>query len=282
MKEGFPLRSPEGFIILPLAWLSASSLVISVFSGIFLSFHYFYYQPLESLLKIITFVPSGKYLRSLHYFSSQVALITLFLHLLDSIYKKFYLLKGKISWFFLVFSFFILLFITFTGYILRADETGVLAGNIVENMILTLPILGNSLNKVFFAINEAGLIKVYHWHLFLSFFLIAGIFLFHIRIKIFFSWNRTMYFWTLLPIPFFFEFSLKPFQGLSARGPWFFVGAQEMLKFFHPLWVFLWLLSIFVIFLSFVFFPKRHKVLSGFLILYLFIYFGFTFFFFLF
>lgn len=281
MKGGFSLRSLDGYIFLPFAWISASSLVISIFSGILLCFHYFYSHPLESLLKIITFVPSGKYLRGLHYFSSQVALITLFLHLLDSVYRRFYLLKGKLSWFFLVFSFFILLFLTFTGYILRADETGVLAGNIVENMILTLPILGNHLNKIFFAINEAGLIKVYHWHLFLSFFLIAGLFLFHIKIKALFSRNKIWYFLLWLPLPLFFEFPLKPFEELSARGPWFFVGTQEMLRFFPPFWVLLWLLLIFIIFLSFVFFPSKQKYLNFLLIFYLSLYLGFTLSFFL-
>mgnify|MGYP001773480579 CR=1 FL=1 len=281
MKRGFFLRYPEGFIFLPLAWLSASALILSVLSGIFLSFHYFYFQPLESLLKVITFVPSGKYLRALHYFSSQVALIALFLHLLDSIYKKFYLLKDKISWFFLVLSFFILLFITFTGYILRADETGELAGRIAENLILSLPILGDPLNRIFFAIDEAGLLRVYHWHLFLSFFLLTGIFLFHIKIRALFNWKRSFYFWIIVPFPFLFEFPLKVFEGYSARGPWFFVGAQEMLKFFPPLLVFFWLLIIFAIFQSFSYFPKRHELLTYLLVFYLFTYFVFTFLFFI-
>ncbi|MGC9109870.1 MAG: cytochrome b N-terminal domain-containing protein [Caldimicrobium sp.] len=275
MKD-LPLSSPKGFIFFPLAWISAASLTVSVVSGIFLAFHYYYYQPLESVLKIITFVPAGKYLRSLHYFSSQIALTTLFLHLIDSLYKRFYLLKGKLSWFFLIFSFCLLLLVTFTGYLLRADETGELAGNIAENLILNLPIIGEFLNKIFFALSEAGLIRVYHWHIFLSFFLVTGIFLFHIKIRALFTWNRIGYFLILLPIPLFWEFPLRPYQGISARGPWFFIGAQEMLKNFPPQLVFLWLILIFFIFWAYSFFPKKYKFWNFAVVIYMIIYLGFS------
>jgi len=270
------LRFPKGKLFFPLASLSAASLLLSVLSGIFLSFHYFYSQPLESVLKIITFVPFGKYLRTLHYLSSQIALISLFFHLLDSLYKRFYLFKTKWGWFFLILSFFLLLFITFTGYLLRADETGELAGNIAENLVLTLPFFGETLNSIFFGVREVGLIRVYHWHLILSFILLCGIFLFHVKIKALFLPKNLPYFFSILLLPLLFEFPLRPFAGFEARGPWFFLGAQEMLKFFLPSLVFLYLLLLFPLLISFPFFPSKEKWLKRVVFFYFLIYFVFT------
>jgi len=270
------LSFPKGKIFLPLALISAASLLLSLLSGIMLSFHYFYSQPLESVLKIITFVPFGKYLRSLHYLSSQIALISLFLHLLDSLYKRFYLFKAKWGWFFLILSFFLLLFITFTGYLLRADETGELAGNIAENLVLTLPFFGETLNKFFFGVREVGLIRVYHWHLILSFILIGGTFLFHVKIKPLFLPKNLPYFFSILLLPLFFEFPLRPFTGFEARGPWFFLGAQEMLKFLPPSLVLLYLLLFFPLLLSFPFFPSKERWLMRLAFFYLLIYLVFT------
>lgn len=256
-------------IYLPLAFLSSASLVVSVLSGIFLSFHYFYHQPLFSVMQIETLVPTGAFFRNVHYFSSQVALISLFFHLLESIYKKFYLLKGRISWFFLNFSFFLLLFITFTGYLLRADEMGELAGNIAENLLITLPVAGEWANKVLFSLSQIGLSRVYHWHIFLSFFLILGVFIWHVKIKALFRWERSHYFLGVVIPLFFIEFPLKPFQGLIARGPWFFVGAQEMLKFLPPSFVLLWLLFPLLILQGYSFYPFLSKVFNLFLLFYL-------------
>lgn len=170
------MKSPKRFIYLPLAWLTSASFLLALFSGIVLSFHYFYNQPLLSVLKIESFVPFGKYWRELHYLSSQITLIGLFLHLLDSIYKRFYLLKGKLAWVSLVISFYVLLFITFTGYLLRADEVGELAGNIAENLFLSIPYFGSFLNTLFLSLSQIGLLRVYLWHIFLSFFLAFGLF----------------------------------------------------------------------------------------------------------
>ncbi len=269
----------KGPVYLPLAFLSSASLLVSAISGMFLSFHYFYNQPLLSVLQLEAQVPLGCLLRNIHYFSSQIALISLFLHLLESIYKKFYLLKGKIAWFFLVLSFFILLFITFTGYLLRGDEVGELAGNIAENLLLSLPFLGEWINRIFLAISQIGLSRVYHWHIFLSFFLIFGLFIWHIKIKALLRWERIFYFLGVIIPVFFIQFPLKPFQGSIARGPWFFVGAQEMLKFLPPQLVFFWLLLPFILLQSYSFYP--FKGINIFILLYLIIYIFFSILFFL-
>ncbi|MFN3505752.1 MAG: cytochrome b N-terminal domain-containing protein, partial [Caldimicrobium sp.] len=249
--------------------------------GLILSFHYFYTEPLLSVLKIENFVPMGRYWRELHYISSQLALIGLFLHFLESVFKKFYLLKGKLAWILLILSFFLLLFITFSGYVLRQDETGELAASIGENILLSVPYVGEFLNRIFFSVSKVGLVRVYHWHIFLSFFLALGLFLWHFKIKALFRWNNFPYYFVILFLPLIMEFPLKAYQGFKARGPWFFIGAQEMLKYLPPLLVFFWLMLPFFLFSFYVFDPKKEKFLHFSLIGYLMLHILFTLLFFI-
>lgn len=275
------MRLHKGFIYLPIAWLTSASFILALISGIILSFHYFYNQPLISVLKIESFVPFGKYWRELHYLSAQVSLIGLFFHLIDSVYKNFYFLKGKKAWFFLVSSLFALIFITFTGYLLRGDEMGELAGSIAENLLLSIPYLGDLLNKIFFAPSQIGLWRVYNWHIFLSYFLALGLFLWHLKLTAFLRWKNFSYFIILCLLPLFWDFPLKSYQGLVARGPWFFVGAQELLKFFPPPLVFFWLLLPFFFLILYSYFPEREKFIHLLFLAYLLSYLSFSILFFI-
>jgi len=278
---GFRLRFKKGTINLTIALLSSSALIVCLFSGVLLSFHYFYHHPLISVLQIETFVPFGSYLRKLHYFSAQVALIFLALHLIDALLKRLYLLKRPFPWFFLIFSLPLLLFLTFTGYLLRGDEVGELAGSIAENLLQSTPVVGSFLNNLFFATTQTGLIKVYHWHLIGSFFLAGGLLIWHIKARALFRWENLFYFlWLLLPV-LIVNFPLNPFQGLKARGPWFFVGAQQMLKIFDPFLVFFFLLIPLPLLQGYVYFPKRACLLSTILSIYVMIYVLFSFSFFI-
>ncbi|MFN4197346.1 MAG: cytochrome b N-terminal domain-containing protein [Caldimicrobium sp.] len=271
------MKFPKGFIFLPLAWISVSSFILSLFSGLILSFHYFYTEPLISVLKIENFVFMGKYWRELHYISSQIALIALFLHLIDSVYKKFYFLKSKLTWLLLIFSLFLLLFITFTGYVIRQDETGELAGAIAENILLSVPYIGRFLNKIFLSISEVGVGRVYNWHIFLSFGLALGLLFGHFKIKAVFRWSNFPYFLIISLLPLILDFPLRAYQGLKARGPWFFIGVQEMLKFLPPVLVFFWLLLPFFLIFLYVIIPKKERLLHFFLISYLMLYTLFSF-----
>ncbi len=191
------------------------------------------------------------------------------MHLGESIYKKFFLTKSILSWVLLILSFFGVLFINFTGYLLRSDEVGELAGAIGENLLLSIPYLGESLNKIFLAPSLIRLHRLYHWHLFLSFLLLTGLFIGHTKFKTLFSWKNLPYFLGPLFPAIFFQFPLKPFQDFQARSPWFFVGAQEMLKFLPPLLVLFYLSLFFFLLLGYVLFPSKYKLLNLSLFFYL-------------
>ncbi len=259
-----------------LAYFSASSFLVCIFSGIVLSFHYFPEKGLQSLVTLEATVPFGKYFRSLHYFSAQITLISLFLHLLDSIRLRVYLLKSGESWFFLGLSLFGMLYLCFTGYLLRGDEVGELAGAIADSLTKSFPILGVFLNKLFFAIPETGLHRVYLWHIFLSFLIACGIFIFHVPFRRIFRYKQASYALFSVLLALFFYPPLKPFSQVEARGPWFFVGAQSMLKLFPQELVFLYLLFFPFVYQAFSLFRRHEKLILVVFIAYLLIYLVFS------
>ncbi|MCI4454681.1 MAG: cytochrome b N-terminal domain-containing protein [Thermodesulfobacterium sp.] len=260
-----------------VAYFSASSFLVCILSGMVLSFHYFPEKALQSLVTLEATVPFGRFFRSLHYFSAQIALISLFLHLLDSLRLRVYLLKNGTSWFFLGLSLFVMLYLCFTGYLLRGDEVGELASAIADSLTKSFPILGLALNKLFFAIPETGLHRVYLWHIFLSFLTACGIFIFHVPFKRLVRFPQASYALFSVVLAFIFYPPLKPFGEVEARGPWFFVGAQSMLKVFPQELVFLYLLFFPFLYQAFSSFRRYEKLILAIFISYLLIYFVFSF-----
>lgn len=266
------MRSEVGKINIKVSILSTSSFIICLISGIPLAFHYQSQNPLLSVLNIEVNIAFGGFFRNLHYLSAQLTLLFMTLHLFDSIYKGLFKLKRLLSWGVLVLTYPLLLFITFTGYLLRADEMGDFAGTIAENMFLEIPFIGAYLQALLLAKSQVGLTKVYLWHLILSFLVTLGLFIWHIKPKVIFRWENLFYFLWIIPIGVFWKFPLIPFEGEKARGPWFFIGAQQLLKFLSPSLVFFLLLLPVLLLLSYAYLPKYAKILSFFLITYIIIY----------
>ena len=125
------------------------------------------------------------------------------------------------------------LLLLFTGYILRGDVTGSSAGIIAENILLAIPLIGISLNNLFFSITDHGMSRVYLNH-------VIGLDILWLIL----IWNHLRrYRITLNSNLFITSATLVTCLFLSApleiakpgifhiTGPWFFVGLQEMLRF---------------------------------------------------
>jgi len=268
----FTLPSLSKKLYFEVAYFSVVSLLICIASGIILSFHYFPEKSLQSVVNLEASVPFGKFFRSLHYFSAQSALVGLLLHLGDSIRLRLYLYKNGTSWFFLGLTVFGMLYVSFTGYVLRGDEVGELASAIAESMTKSFPILGLILNKLFFAINETGLHRAYLWHIYLSFIITCGVFIWHFPFKKILKYEHMIYALFSVILALFLYPALKPYGEAQARGPWFFVGAQSMLKVFPQEFVFLYLLFFPAIYQSFSLMKGYErwvrKVFVGYLLIY--------------
>lgn len=216
------------------AW-SLVSLSLSVLSGIIVALQFDPSNPFLTTTALDALVPFGAFFRSVHFYASQAFFILLIIHFIQAVdatdtYPFGYYLR-------LTATLPTALILLFTGYILRADSTGSSAGMIAESIVAAIPWAGELLNKLLFSVSEHGMQRVYVHHLIsfdLLLLVLAWDHLRRYRVKItdhLLLVFLTCGFCSLIPAP------MEPDKlGVSyIAGPWFFLGLQELLRYFPPL-----------------------------------------------
>ncbi|PIE56274.1 MAG: hypothetical protein CSA34_05175 [Desulfobulbus propionicus] len=212
-------------------------LFISVLSGIVVALQYDPATPFYSTAAIELIVPYGSFWRSLHYYSSQLFLFLLIGHTWAVIWKGDHNLKRS-HWIRLTSSLPVTILLLFTGYVLRGDATGEAAGNIAENICLSIPLLGEALNELFFDTTATGMRKVYVHHL-IGFMVLGGWTVWPHLKKYPIRWHShpvlTLVVTGLCVV---IAAPMEPDRvGLTfIGGPWFFLGLQELL-FYLPTFI---------------------------------------------
>ncbi len=207
---------------------------LSLSSGIVVGLQYDYLNPFYSTTAIDLLAPYGRFFRSLHFFSSQFFFFFCCLHLLASYNKA--IRYSPLEWLQLVGTLPLILFLLFTGYILRGDNTGSSAGLIAENIMQAIPVVGPSLNDLLFSLSNSGLRKVYLHHV-IALDLLLLIFAWnHLRIYRIKVCEHLPLIAAILIFSVFVSAPLEPDRlGISyISGPWFFLGLQELLRYFPP------------------------------------------------
>lgn len=233
---------------------SLVSLYLSVLSGLILALQYDSSAPFYSTGTLELVVPFGAFWRSLHFFSSQFFFLLLLIHLAAILTARYFYqtglgalsaqsliadsVKSNERWLKLVLSVPVALLLLFTGYILRADATGASAGIIAENIVVSIPLLGDWLNAVLFDIYDSGMQVVYANHL-IGLGVLWGYLVWeHLR-KYRVSWqNHGLLVIMVLAISLIWVAPIEPFAPgeFHISGPWFFIGLQEMLRIIQPIW----------------------------------------------
>lgn len=212
-----------------ISWICVALFNISIISGLIVAFHYKPSLAYESVQKLTYLVPFGDVFRELHYFSSEAFLIFVCLHVILELLKS-KLTIGSASWNYSILALIVLFMLMFTGYVLKADLSGLSAGEVALSMLKQTPIL-----EYFLALlqdNSPFIWKFYLWHiLFLPIVLVYALLL---HVKTF----RTKYFIVGLGISIVcmmvftmpLDIALDTnTEGLHVRGPWFFRGAENLL-----------------------------------------------------
>ena len=212
-------------------------LCISILSGIVLALQYNPADPFYSTATLELVAPYGSFWRSLHFYSSQAFFLLLLCHLAAIIADQ-----GpgpdRFTWIRLTASIPISLLLLFTGYVLRSDATGSAAGAIAEHIALSVPGIGKPVNSLLFDIAANGVLKVYANHL-IGLMALGCICLWTHLHKYGPSFRRhvpiTL---AVLAMAVLLTAPMEPDRiGLThIAGPWFFLGLQEMLRYFPPFW----------------------------------------------
>lgn len=213
-----------------VSYLLLGLFFVSLSSGAIILFAYHPSDAFVSVQKINYIIPFGSFFRKLHYFSSEIFAFFLLFHIGFELSKK----KIKISpssWNYSIVGFVSIFILMFTGFVLKADLSASAAAEVTFNLIKETPVLNHILNliqdkRVFYH-------KFFIWHiLFLPSILIYAIYR-HIKsLQVGSEYISTALGLTLLSV-FFISMprDIVPTEGIKdLASPWFFYGAENLLK----------------------------------------------------
>jgi len=149
--------------------LTLTFLVVQILTGILLAF---YYKPSpdgahESILKITNEVPFGWLIRSLHGWSANLMIASMFVHMFSAFLMKAYRKPRELMWITGVLLLFLVLGFGFTGYLLPWDTMAYFATLIGTEVPATLPGVGDwgvTLLKGGFEVGGETLTRMYSLH----------------------------------------------------------------------------------------------------------------------
>ncbi|MFC1917430.1 cytochrome bc complex cytochrome b subunit [Chloroflexota bacterium] len=132
--------------------------VILLFTGAFLMLNY---SPspdhaYESIQYIMTEVPFGAFIRSLHFWSAGAIVVLIGLHGLRTFFMAAYKYPREITWIIGVLLFLLVMFSAFTGYLLPWDQKAYWATNVGTGIAGQVPLLGPTIQKILIGGNTIG------------------------------------------------------------------------------------------------------------------------------
>ena len=220
--------------------LTTALLIIALFSGFIVNYQYELTDPFISTVAIETVLPFGAFWRALHFWSGQLFFLTLLYHGLDKIWnpqtfsKR---LSPKMHWSIMSLTLPCAILILFTGYVLRFDATGRAASSIFEHLLTSIPLIGTALNRILASINNEGLNRIYIIHILLTCLLWGIGTWYHTRKVILSAFSFFIASIISLIIASIINAPIDlPGQKVHLiKGPWFFLGIQELLRYMPPL-----------------------------------------------
>ena len=250
-----------------VSWICVALFDISMLSGLIVAFVYKPSLAYESVQKLTYLIPYGNVFRELHYFSSEAFLVFVCLHVALELAKMVVRIELT-SWTYSVVSLIVLFMLMFTGYVLKADLSGLSAGHVALSLIKQTPYV----DRLLPLLEDSTLFvwKFYIWHiLFLPLVVTYAIYK-HITVL------QTKYFIVGLGITILLMMVYVMPKDIpldadaqNVDGPWFFLGAENLLvKGISPLIVDLVIIFPFCLLFAF-YFVKNKKLINYLLMLWL-------------
>jgi quinol-cytochrome oxidoreductase complex cytochrome b subunit len=180
-----PARQARFRYTLGAGGISVFLILVLLLTGIL---EMFYYIPTPegaalSVQSLTYLVPYGGFIRNLHYWAAQLLVVTASIHLLRVIFTGAYNRPRRLNYLLGLALLVLVLFLDFSGYILRWDQGihwALVAGT---NLIKTIPLLGGSLYSLVMGgsgISEITLIRFYAWHIFGLTLILIGVGVWHV------------------------------------------------------------------------------------------------------
>ncbi|NOX47327.1 MAG: DUF4405 domain-containing protein [Chlorobi bacterium] len=211
--------------------IATASFLICAISGVVLAVPFDVNAAYDSISLMIIANPGAAFFRNVHYWSAQIFLVFVFLHIWEHFKIK---SEKKVSsgvWFRLSISILFVMFVMISGFILKGDPDSEQASRILTALLEKIPLAGSLLSKALFG-NGESLQLVYVHHVATATIFLVIIILEHARTL----WVKASTFFINLFIIAILSFALNAplHDNLSpvVKGPWYFVGFQEILHWF--------------------------------------------------
>jgi hypothetical protein len=233
-------QSSFGTISLSLFWLV-------VVSGIFLAIPFDAGDPYLSVSSLVVGNPVALFIRNFHYWSSQFFLIFSLIHLYDHFHRKEKIGLKKGVAFRVSLGVLIVFLAMLTGFLLKGDADSQQARQILDTLIQRVPLIGKALAFSFLGGDGSyQLIYVHHIATFTVFIAIMTIEHSH---KIWPAMGDFIFSSIVVAaISLLFTASLHDGLNPTVKGPWYFVGFQEILHWLsRPEWTLLLVLVILIL-----------------------------------
>ena len=230
-------------------WIAVSSIIVCAASGALLVVPYDAAHPYLSVTRLVTANPSASLVRNIHYWSAQLFLILTLLHIFDHFSKGTEQnITKKGAWLRLTLSIVFALYVMLSGFILKADGDSLQAHRILSALIGSLPVIGAMLQHTFIG-SEGNFQVLYIQHAATATIILFVVISEHARsLKV---KPLTILVTTLIlsVAGFVFRAPLKGMNDSIMKGPWYFIGLQEMLHWTkYPLLITLSIVIILVLF----------------------------------
>ena len=257
--------------------IALASLLICVISGIFVAIPYDINEPFLSISTMMVLNPAASFFRNIHFWSAQLFLVFGLIHIWDHFNKQKPIVIKKGVWFRLVIGVLVMFLVMLTGFLLKGDADSKQAWRILNSLIVEIPVVGNVLAFSLLG-SEANMQLIYVHHIATFTVFIAIITFEHSRN----IWAKTPTLIVTLIVTLVISYFATPplHDGIvtTVKGPWYFVGFQEILHNISNTQISIILVVVFLLFIYIIpFSNKKVSFLSKRLLLLLtIIYIGFT------
>lgn len=202
--------------------------MVAVVSGIILVLPYDVTAPKDSLQVMMLTSRGGVFFRSLHYWSAQVFTVLALLHVIEFLLKKGEEKVSRGLWVRLSLGIPVILYVMLSGFILKGDAEAELARQIFGGLVESLPFAGEYLSFALLG-REGDLQIVYIHHAATATLFTWIIIIEHVKrfwpdlVSHIYAMGLSIVFSFFLPAP------LHTAGDPVVKGPWYFIGFQEVL-----------------------------------------------------
>lgn len=239
-RQGKREQATYGTLALAMFWIVLAS-------GILLAVPFDMKAPYLSISGFVVSNPWAAFIRNLHFWSSQFFLIFSLIHLYDHFhYKESIRLSNGVAWR-LSLGVLIIFLAMLTGFLLKGDADSIQARQILATLAQRIPVIGKML--AFSLLGDPGSFQLIYVHHIATFTILISIVMVEHSRKF---WPSAREFLlsslSLVLLSYFFSAPLHDNLNPTVKGPWYFVGFQEILHWLsHPEWSLLFFVLVLIL-----------------------------------